>query len=72
MTEIKRMFHKSTGEIVFEDVNGDWFMQEYNDYNPITSTEDEWMPVVATKIEKPNPEECEHGEKDCLACKTAP
>lgn len=53
MTEIKRMYHKKTGEIIFEDVNGDWFMQEYSDYDPARSGDAEYMPVVVTKIEKP-------------------
>ncbi len=51
MIEIKRMFHKPTGEIVFEDANGQWWQQE--SWNPEIGTATEWMPIIASKIDKP-------------------
>jgi len=49
------MFHKKTGEIVFEDVNGQWWLQEYQyQFNDISvGNLGEWLPIVATKIEPP-------------------
>ena len=51
MIEIKKMYHTDTGEVVFEDAAGQWWQQE--SYNPEVGTAMEWMPVVATKIDKP-------------------
>lgn len=55
MIEIKKMYHKKTGEIVFEDVDGQWWEQQYQDYIPEKGlgNESDWQPVVATQIEKP-------------------
>lgn len=47
------MYHKKTGEVVFEDVNGQWWGVEYNSYDPMRSGDTEWEPVVATKIQTP-------------------
>ncbi len=51
MIEITKMFHSGTGEVVFEDANGQWWRIE--SYNPEVGTAYEWMPTVATKIDKP-------------------
>ncbi len=48
------MYHKKTGEIVFEDANGQWWIQEYSDFDPARSGDTEWIPIVATQIEKPD------------------
>jgi len=53
MIEIKRMFHKKTGEIIFEDINGQWWVQEYQFNDISVGNQGEWLPVVVTKIEKP-------------------
>lgn len=53
MIEIKKMYHKKTGEIVFEDANGQWWTFEYNSYDPSRSADTEWEPVIATKIDQP-------------------
>ena len=55
MIEINKMFHTKTGEIIFEDINGQWWTQEYQNYGPYEG--DDWYPVVVTKID--NPEQLE-------------
>lgn len=45
------MYQKENGEIVFEDGKGQWW--RFESYNPEVGTAHEWMPVVATKTEKP-------------------
>lgn len=47
------MYHKKTGEVVFEDANGQWWIQEYNSYDPSRCADTIWEPVVATKIDNP-------------------
>jgi len=51
MIEIKRMYHTGIGAVIFEDANNQWW--QFESYNPEVGTAHEWMPVVATKIERP-------------------
>lgn len=53
MIEIKRMYHSKTGEIVFEDVNDDWWQLEHNFTDISVGNQGSWEPVVATKIDRP-------------------
>lgn len=51
MIEINKMFHTDSGEIVFEDAQGQWWRVE--SWNPEIGTNEPWTPTVATKIDKP-------------------
>lgn len=59
MIEIIKMYHKRTGEIVFQDANGQWWQQEYQDFDLERGLgiEKDWQPVVATKIDPPQDKE---------------
>ena len=53
MIEINKMYHKKTGEVIMQDVEGNWFMQEYQEYEPMAGIGTEWQPVIVSKIEDP-------------------